>query len=103
MDRGARTWSAALTPAVIGQISDGVVQRLMAAGAIQQITDAAVPRLLADKAFQSRVGGAAGTSAAKELALPVYIAAGALAVGAIALVVFAVRGPRSNPSRRRVR
>ena len=92
--------SSALTPAVIAQVSDGVVQRLMAAGVVQQITDAAVPRLLADTAFQSRVGAAAGTSAAKELALPVYIAAGALGLGAIALVVMAVRRVRSNPSRR---
>ena len=92
--------ASALTPAVIAQVSDGVVQRLMAAGVVQQITDAAVPRLLADTAFQSRVGAAAGTSAARELALPMYIAAGAVGVGALALVVMAVRRVRSNPSRR---
>jgi len=96
--------AGARTPEVIGQVSDGVVTRLMAAGAVQQIADAVVPRLLADTAFQTRVGTAAGNAAVASLKTPAMIAAGALAVGALALVWMAATRPtRSNPSRRSYR
>lgn len=96
--------SGALTPEVIGQVSDGVVTRLMAAGAVQQVADSVVPRLLADTAFQTRVGTAAGNAAVASLRAPAMIAAGALAVGALALVwMTATRPTRSNPSRRSYR
>ena len=78
--------------------------RLMAAGAVQQIADVVVPRLLADTAFQTRVGTAAGNAAVASLKTPAMIAAGALAVGALALVWMATtRATRSNPSRRSYR
>lgn len=83
-----------------GPLDDiGTLLQQATAPATQQVADAVVLRLSADTALQERVGAAAGKAAAEKLSVPVYIATGAVVVGALALVYMAVTRSSTKESR----